>query len=46
VVHDPSFKFRNVDDLAEDDYRRNAPRVQGENFQKNLDLVQEIGTMA
>lgn len=32
--------------MAEDDYRRNAPRFQGENFRKNLDLVQEIGTMA
>ena len=27
-------QIQNVDDLAEDDYRRNAPRVQGEHFQK------------
>ena len=35
-----------VDDLAEDDFRRNSPRFQGENFQKNLDLVHEIEAMA
>jgi aryl-alcohol dehydrogenase-like predicted oxidoreductase len=34
------------DDLAEDDYRRTAPRFQGENFQKNLDLVQQIKEIA
>ncbi|SFH55498.1 aldo/keto reductase [Modicisalibacter xianhensis] len=39
-------QIRSVDDLAEDDYRRSAPRFQGENFQKNLDLVQEVETMA
>jgi aryl-alcohol dehydrogenase-like predicted oxidoreductase len=27
------------DDLAADDFRRNNPRFQGENFQKNLELV-------
>jgi aryl-alcohol dehydrogenase-like predicted oxidoreductase len=32
-------RFRSFDDLPEDDYRRNSPRFQGENFQKNLDLV-------
>jgi aryl-alcohol dehydrogenase-like predicted oxidoreductase len=35
-----------VDDLAADDFRRNSPRFQGENFQKNLDLVREIEAMA
>lgn len=35
-----------IEDLAEDDYRRHAPRFQGANFQKNLTLVREIETMA
>jgi len=39
-------QIRRIEDLAEDDYRRHSPRFQGENFQKNLDLVQEIETMA
>ncbi|MDO9306771.1 MAG: aldo/keto reductase, partial [Mesorhizobium sp.] len=39
-------QIRSIEDLAEDDYRRNAPRFLGENFQKNLDLVAEIQTMA
>src|SRR5687767_1190219 len=38
--------IKSVDDLAEDDFRRNSPRFQGENFQKNLDLVGEIEAMA
>ncbi len=33
-------------DFAPDDYRRNSPRFQGENFQKNLDLVARIETIA
>jgi aryl-alcohol dehydrogenase-like predicted oxidoreductase len=39
-------QIRSVDDLAADDFRRNSPRFQGENFQKNLDLVGEIEAMA
>jgi aryl-alcohol dehydrogenase-like predicted oxidoreductase len=39
-------QIKTVDDLAADDYRRNTPRFQGENFQKNLDLVREIEAMA
>jgi aryl-alcohol dehydrogenase-like predicted oxidoreductase len=39
-------RFRTVDDLPEDDYRRHSPRFQGENFQKNLDLVERIGEIA
>src|SRR3712207_3964955 len=39
-------QIKSVGDLAEDDFRRNSPRFQGENFQKNLDLVREIETMA
>ena len=34
------------DDLAPDDYRRHTPRFQGENFQKNLDLVVRINGLA
>ncbi len=33
-------------DFAPDDFRRNNPRFQGENFQRNLDLVAEVRRMA
>jgi aryl-alcohol dehydrogenase-like predicted oxidoreductase len=39
-------RFRSFDDLPADDYRRNQPRFQGENFQKNLDLVTLLERMA
>jgi aryl-alcohol dehydrogenase-like predicted oxidoreductase len=39
-------QFKTFDDLAPDDYRRNSPRFQGENFQKNLDLVRRVEEMA
>ena len=39
-------QFRSPDDFPEDDFRRFHPRFQGENFQKNLDLVREIEAMA
>ena len=39
-------QFKKFEDLPADDYRRNAPRFQGENFQKNLDLVKKIEEMA
>ncbi|MEE1612088.1 aldo/keto reductase [Microvirga sp. CF3016] len=39
-------QIKSVDDLAADDFRRNSPRFQGQNFQKNLDLVREIEAMA
>jgi aryl-alcohol dehydrogenase-like predicted oxidoreductase len=39
-------RFRSVDDLPEDDFRRHSPRFQGENFQKNLDLVRHIEEIA
>ncbi|HXJ86239.1 MAG TPA: aldo/keto reductase [Candidatus Binatia bacterium] len=39
-------QFRTFEDLAPDDYRRNSPRFQGENFQKNLDLVREVEKLA
>src|SRR5207247_633100 len=34
------------EDLAGDDWRRMSPRFQGENFQKNLDLVKRIREIA
>jgi aryl-alcohol dehydrogenase-like predicted oxidoreductase len=39
-------QIRSPDDLDPDDFRRGSPRFQGENFQKNLDLVREIEAMA
>jgi aryl-alcohol dehydrogenase-like predicted oxidoreductase len=39
-------QIRRYEDLAADDYRRNSPRFQGENFQKNLDLVTRVGEIA
>src|SRR5450631_119823 len=35
-------QFKRFEDLAADDYRRFSPRFQGENFQKNLDLVARV----
>jgi aryl-alcohol dehydrogenase-like predicted oxidoreductase len=34
------------DDLAEDDFRRRNPRFQGENFQRNLELVERVREIA
>jgi aryl-alcohol dehydrogenase-like predicted oxidoreductase len=39
-------RFRSFEDLPEDDYRRNSPRFQGENFQRNLDLVERVEDIA
>jgi aryl-alcohol dehydrogenase-like predicted oxidoreductase len=39
-------QIRKIDDLEPDDWRRQAPRFQGENFQRNLDLVSRIEAMA
>jgi len=39
-------QFRRFEDLPADDYRRNSPRFQGENFQKNLDLVRRVEDIA
>jgi aryl-alcohol dehydrogenase-like predicted oxidoreductase len=41
-----SGQITRFEDLAPDDLRRNFPRFQGENFQKNLDLVQAIRRLA
>lgn len=39
-------QIRHFEDLAAHDWRRNSPRFQGDNFQKNLDLVKKIEAMA
>ncbi len=39
-------RFKRQEDLPEGDYRRNSPRFQGENFQKNLDLVAKLEALA
>jgi aryl-alcohol dehydrogenase-like predicted oxidoreductase len=39
-------RFQRFEDLPEDDYRRFSPRFQGENFQKNLDLVERVKDIA
>jgi aryl-alcohol dehydrogenase-like predicted oxidoreductase len=39
-------RFKTIDDLDANDYRRHSPRFQGENFQRNLDLVERIEDLA
>jgi aryl-alcohol dehydrogenase-like predicted oxidoreductase len=39
-------QFQRFEDLPADDYRRNSPRFQGDNFQKNLDLVRRVEDIA
>jgi aryl-alcohol dehydrogenase-like predicted oxidoreductase len=39
-------QFKRFEDFPQDDYRRNSPRFQGENFQKNLDLVHRVEQIA
>jgi len=39
-------RFRKVEDLAPEDWRRNHPRFQGENFKRNLDLVHRVEQIA
>ena len=39
-------QIKHFEDLAQDDYRRFSPRFQGENFQKNLDLVARVESLA
>ena len=38
--------LKRVEDLAPDDWRRTNPRFQGENFEKNLELVEELEVLA
>ncbi len=39
-------QFTRFEDFPQEDYRRNSPRFQGENFQKNLDLVRRVEEIA
>jgi aryl-alcohol dehydrogenase-like predicted oxidoreductase len=39
-------KIKDVDQLADDDYRRYSPRFQGENFEENLKILNEIEAIA
>lgn len=41
-----SGKIRKFEDLEENDWRRNSPRFQGENFQRNLELVRRVEELA
>ena len=38
--------IKSIDDLEADDFRRHSPRFQGENFAKNLELVEHIEALA
>ena len=39
-------QIKRPEDIAEDDWRKNHPRFQGENFEKNLDLVRRVEALA
>jgi aryl-alcohol dehydrogenase-like predicted oxidoreductase len=39
-------QIKRFEDFAPDDYRRNSPRFQGDNFQKNLELVRRVEAIA
>lgn len=39
-------RFKKFEDLPQDDTRRNHPRFQGENFERNLDLVRVVVAIA
>lgn len=39
-------RFKVPDDLAPDDYRRNTPRFQGDNFKRNVELVGSVERLA
>lgn len=39
-------KIQKPEDLPQDDYRRTTPRFQGDNFQRNLDLVKRVEEIA
>jgi aryl-alcohol dehydrogenase-like predicted oxidoreductase len=41
-----SGRFTSPDDFGEDDFRRDHPRFQGENFRKNLELVERVKEIA
>ncbi|MBA3865433.1 MAG: aldo/keto reductase [Solirubrobacterales bacterium] len=39
-------RFRSIDDLPEGDFRRVSPRFEGENFDRNLELVEKVEELA
>jgi aryl-alcohol dehydrogenase-like predicted oxidoreductase len=39
-------QIRRFEDLPQDDFRRSSPRFQGENFEKNLKLVEQVREIA
>ena len=39
-------QIRSADDFAEDDFRKHSPRFQGENFTRNLELVDRVKELA
>jgi aryl-alcohol dehydrogenase-like predicted oxidoreductase len=39
-------QYKSIDDFAPDDFRRMSPRFQGENFAKNLELVDQVAAIA
>src|SRR5881397_3146126 len=41
-----SGRFQSPDDFEEGDFRKHHPRFQGENFQKNLELVERVKEIA
>ena len=41
-----SGRFRTPEDIPEGDFRRNNPRFQGENFRRNLELVERVRAIA
>ena len=41
-----SGSFQTIDDIPADDYRRNSPRFQGENFARNRELVKQVEALA
>lgn len=41
-----SGEIRSFNDIPENDYRRNDPRYQGDNFEKNLEIVEEVRQVA
>ncbi|MDR6967755.1 aryl-alcohol dehydrogenase-like predicted oxidoreductase [Flavobacterium arsenatis] len=39
-------EIQSPDDFADDDFRKNIPRFQGDNFYKNIELLKEINQLA
>lgn len=39
-------RFKTAEDLPADDWRRNNPRFQGENFERNLEIVRTVDSIA